>query len=402
MRDFYVYGFKTRSDFTRKSLRTYDNERRRIESYLGDYMKWDYGSGGKTSCISVDCSRISTNPLFAAWKSKSFTANDIMLHFYLLDVLKTAMTVEELTQVLCDKSETTLDAQTVRNKCNEYVKLGMLNKKKEGKAYVYCVPKDSVALSPDLIDAIKFFQGTAPFGEIGSFILDSKDSSNDLFSFKHHYIAHTLEDGVLFDLLAAIHQNRLVVFENQSNRAGRIFTFEALPLKIFVSATTGRRYACMYSFATSRFYNYRLDYIKAVTLREVFEGASSLRKKLDRHLDKAWGVSFGGKRRSETICVKLSIDEHSEQHLINRVMREGQGGLLTRLDSNVFLYTKEVFDINEMSPWIKTFMGHIIALEGTNQQVIDRFYHDIEAMARMYGIEHAVKTRRHRTKGSGQ
>ena len=32
--DFFVYGFKTREEFKDKSPRTYDNERRRIESYL--------------------------------------------------------------------------------------------------------------------------------------------------------------------------------------------------------------------------------------------------------------------------------------------------------------------------------------------------------------------------------
>ena len=34
MRDFYVYGFKSRDDYTKKSARSYDDERRRIESWL--------------------------------------------------------------------------------------------------------------------------------------------------------------------------------------------------------------------------------------------------------------------------------------------------------------------------------------------------------------------------------
>ena len=34
MRTFAIYGYKTREDFTHKSARTYDNERRRIQSYL--------------------------------------------------------------------------------------------------------------------------------------------------------------------------------------------------------------------------------------------------------------------------------------------------------------------------------------------------------------------------------
>ena len=34
MRDFYVYGFKSRDDYTKKSARSYDDEKRRIESWL--------------------------------------------------------------------------------------------------------------------------------------------------------------------------------------------------------------------------------------------------------------------------------------------------------------------------------------------------------------------------------
>jgi len=392
MRDFYVYGFKSRADFTKKSARTYDNEKRRIESYMGEYMKWDYSGGNKTSFISVDCAHIPVNPLYAAWKSKSFTANDIMLHFYILNTLKDAqMAVDELADIICDKSETTFDAQTVRNKCNEYVKLGMLAQEKQGKAFVYMANSNNVPLSPELIDAVKFFQGAAPFGEIGSYILDNENIKNDMFAFKHHYIAHTLENGVLFDLLSAIRQNRSVVFENQSERTGKTINNHALPLKIFVSAGTGRRFVCMYSFRTRRFTNFRLDYIKTVALQDEVVNASELKENLKNNLDKVWGVGFGGENRSETICIKLYIDEKREPYIIDRVKREGQGGELTKLDENIFLYTKEMFDSTDMMPWIKTFTGRIIGLEGTNELVINRFYNDMDRMANMYGIETAAE-----------
>ena len=47
MRQFYIYGFKARTEFDGKSARTYDNERRRIESWLADYTRADYTSKGK-------------------------------------------------------------------------------------------------------------------------------------------------------------------------------------------------------------------------------------------------------------------------------------------------------------------------------------------------------------------
>ena len=40
MRDFYVYGFKSRDEYNEKSLRSYDDEKRRIESYLGEHMRF--------------------------------------------------------------------------------------------------------------------------------------------------------------------------------------------------------------------------------------------------------------------------------------------------------------------------------------------------------------------------
>ena len=33
MRQFYVYGFKSRDEYDAKSARSYDNERRRVESW---------------------------------------------------------------------------------------------------------------------------------------------------------------------------------------------------------------------------------------------------------------------------------------------------------------------------------------------------------------------------------
>ena len=40
MREFYVYGFKSRDEYNKKSARSYDDERRRIESWLGDHMSF--------------------------------------------------------------------------------------------------------------------------------------------------------------------------------------------------------------------------------------------------------------------------------------------------------------------------------------------------------------------------
>ena len=53
MREFYVYGFKSREEYTRKSARSYDDERRRIESWLGDYMRFRRTAEGKNVLLTA-------------------------------------------------------------------------------------------------------------------------------------------------------------------------------------------------------------------------------------------------------------------------------------------------------------------------------------------------------------
>lgn len=73
MREFYVYGFKNRNEYDAKSARSYDDERRRIESWLGEYMHFTQTAEGKNVFLSVDSRIIRKNPFYKAWKTKSFT-----------------------------------------------------------------------------------------------------------------------------------------------------------------------------------------------------------------------------------------------------------------------------------------------------------------------------------------
>lgn len=118
VRDFFVYGFKTRDEFKEKSPRTYDNERRRIESWLSGFVKQDYSEKGKNISLSIDSNLLDTNPLYRVWKTKSFTDNDIMLHFFLLDYLSNTegKTIEEIADGILDEYEVFFDTQMIRRK----------------------------------------------------------------------------------------------------------------------------------------------------------------------------------------------------------------------------------------------------------------------------------------------
>ena len=80
----------------------------------------------------------------------------------------------------------------------------------------------------------------------------------------------------------------------------------------------------------------------------------------------------------------LHIDEHSEQYILNRLQREGKGGVIRQTAPDTFTYEAEVFDANEMLPWIRTFIGRILSVESTSPQLAQRFQRDFLTMYHMY------------------
>lgn len=417
VRDFFVYGFKSRADFSAKSGRTYDDERRRIESWLGEYVKADYGaesdaaSGNKgrskNISLQMDSNLLETNPLYRVWKTKSFTDNDIMLHFFLLDILDDGdpLSITELADEITARYEVVLDSQMIRRKCNEYVKEGLLQTQKSGKTTLYSrnitwqeLTTDTAgsvldafecSCSDNLLDALRFYQLSAPFGIIGSTLLDNQKTVNAHFRIKHSFFVHTLEDEIVLELLQAMRKKCSVLAFCQSNKNTDMRRESGVPLQFFVSTRTGRRYICMYRTTTRRFLCLRLDQIKKVEQKEQFPEYNQIYEKLLKNRGQAWGVSFQGSNQSreQRLVLTLHIDEAKEAYILERLRREGKGGCISNIGNNTYTYETEVFDIQEMAPWLRTFIGRIVSVETTNRQFSSRFQSDLEALYQMYEID---------------
>ncbi len=390
VRDFFIYGFKVRKEFSRKSARTYDNEKRRVESWLGEYLRYENTGRGKQTCISADSGRLSENPLYKAYYSKSFTDNDIRLHFLLGDILSEdgKFTVKELTERLNTDYGAFFDDQTVRNKLKEYASEGTVILSKCGKA-------DLFSLSPDttesffgeyegLEDMIKFFSEAAEFGIVGNSILKAAGLKNDIFFIKHNYIVHTLEDEILLDTVSAIENKHFIKLTNFGRDSSSRENF-GVPLKIFVSCRTGRRYIMMYIPELKRFSSFRLDLTKAVKDCGLCPEYDEYADALIRNESKCFGVSFGGKRENDPqnkVRIVIRADEETEKFRIERILREKRCGTLEKAGKDLFAVTYDVFDPNELMHWLKSFIGRIVSIEGAGKEVTYRFYRDI---SRMYG-----------------
>jgi len=394
VRDFFVYGFKTREDFQHKSARTYDNERRRIESWLSGFVRQDYTEQGKNISLAIDTNLLDTNPLYRVFKTKSFTDNDILLHFFLLDYLSqgSSDTADAITDAMVTRYHAVFDVQIVRRKCNDYVKEGLLTKEKRGKEITYKIKPDftdTLLNHPGLAKAISYYQLVAPMGVIGSTLMDSYELTNDLFRVKHGFCVHALEDEILLALLTAMRTHMSVMLHMQSTKNHGEHTLKGVPMQIFVSTRSGRRFLCVYLRRAKRFHCIRLDAIKKVENAEVVSDYDELLKLLIKNHDLIWGVSFQNLEQvhRQWVRMTLHIEEPSEHFIVNRLKQEGRGGTITQINQNTYVYEKEVFDANEMMPWVRTFIGRIIDFSSSSKQLEERFYRDLQAMYQMYGIE---------------
>lgn len=396
MRDFYVFGFKSRADFADKSARSYDNERRRIESWLGEYMYFRQNAGGKNCFISVDSRKIRHNPFYKALKAKSFTANDIMLHFFLLDILQPGekFTLRQLMDKLdaeylsCFDEPAALDISTVRKKLAEYAELGLIENEKCGRKLYYERSRDEVDLEA-WREAVSFFAETNQIGVVGSFIEDKFTASSGVFSYKHHYLLHALESDVLLDLLAAMERRQCVRIESCSSK-GKNISSRVLPLKIYVSTQSGRRYVMCWFFEAHRIIFCRLDNLERVLeAKDVrdYDKFYAMAEQMEQHL---WGVSMNRGPADALEHVELVVRISSDEpYILQCLEREKRCGRVEKTDAEHYRFIADVHDAGEMLPWLRTFIGRIESFSCSNKAVEEKFWQDLAEVYAMYGVKKA-------------
>ena len=225
MREFYIYGFKSRNEYDRKSARSYDDERRRVESWLGDYMRFTKTAEGKNVFLSVD--------------------GDITLHFVIFDILHSPdikLTLSELIDEIDTllSGEFAFDESTLRKKLKEYTAEGIIITEKQGRKVLFSRAPD-IDISP-LCDVTDFFGETAPCGVIGAFIADKLPPHDEIFTFKHHYITQALDSDIAAVLFDAMQKKCCVTVENLGRHSDKPLSVRLVPLRIYISTQNGRQH----------------------------------------------------------------------------------------------------------------------------------------------------------------
>lgn len=398
IRSFYIYGFKSRDKFTGKSTRTYDDEKRRLENYLDGYMTFRPDENGKVNFVSIDTRHTPHNPLYKLFKAKSFTAMDISLHFMVMDILvggeKKSLNqiLDEINSVYLDgfSSEVVPEESTLRKKLKEYEELGLIKSEKEGKTMLYC--RSPLSDLSGLEDVLNFFSETDPCGVIGNFLFDKlpkeAQQEGEIFQYKHHYITSTIESDFVEQVFQAIREHRYLTIEQKRSEDDRTFPNEVIPLMIYQSTQGGRMYLMAYRPRGKYFLALRFDYIVGMETGGVYEGFEQKRAEFEELRNHIWGVALKqNKKHNDTTTVHVTFRitfSEEEKFIYQRLLREKRSGTVTLLDDNNAQFDVDVYDPQEIIPWLRTFICRITFFDCTDKYIVRRFYGDIRKMNRMY------------------
>ena len=397
MREFYVYGFKSREEYDGKSARSYDDERRRIESWLGEHTGFVRTPEGKNVFISIDSRVSSHNPFYKAWKAKSFTDGDITLHFIVFDILSdpsVTLSISEIMERIDGEylsqfpEPMVFDESTVRKKLKEYCDEGLLVSEKQGRRTVYRrADSESEQIGQDILD---FFSEVAPVGVIGSFILDKNERGVSHFTFKHHYITGAMDSDVLAEIFSAIGEKRAVIATNFGRRKKKERQMLIVPLRVYISVQSGRQYVMSYLPENDSIESLRLDRMSQVKLSDPVPRFDELRARLDGMQKYIWGVSVSRAafihNRTETVEFTVKVDK-GEEFIVNRLYREKRVGTVESLGDGLYRFFAEVYDTREMLTWIRTFICRIVDIKFSNPTVAQVFHDDLRKMYKAYGVD---------------
>lgn len=387
MHEFYIYGFRSRLDLSYKSHRSYDNERRRIESYFKDYLSFQY-SGSKNIYFSIDNRHLSHNPLYKAFQSKSFTDKSISLHFIILDILYDSSIQLSLKDIIVQIDDYLsqfelpihYDESTIRKKLNEYINLGIIESQKINNQFIYhrveSFPLDSY------YDAIAYFSEADVLGVIGSFLLHNE--SYNLFRFKHHYITHAIDSEIIEQLFEAMKKKIFITITNHNPKSHKESNIKMVPIKIFMSSQTGRAHLLAYVPHYHSFKTLRIDYIKEIVMQEKCLDFELLRNQLLEIQKHMWGVMYIP-HHIEHVEFVVYVEKY-EHYIYDRLLREKRIGTVTPIDEHHIRFEADIYDSFEILPWVRTFICRIVQLNFSNRTVENRLKDDILKMYEMYEI----------------
>lgn len=278
------------------------------------------------------------------------------------------------------------------NSLKKYVRMGLLHQRKEGKAFLYAMaglrpfgPGSEGLLDrfPGLRDALVFFSEDSPLGILGSQIMDASCLENELFSFRDRYVSQTLDSIVLYDLLEAIREKKLVRAYAEKTDPYMQPVRLLQPVAILSDMQLGRQFLFGWDPSAQKYASLRLDIIRRVAQTDAplwDEAADQGGQDMLSHVwsSRVWNEDI------HHLQAFISYDPQEEPYIRTRVYRECRNAIVEEIQPGFLRVVADVYDPMELMPWLLSFTGRIEKLLSPDSKAQARFCEHVESMLRRY------------------
>lgn len=353
--------------------------------------------------LTVESRDLDENPLAIFLRSKEVEGSDLAAHFGLLFALEDGnyKTIAELQNLI------PVESKHLRTVLNEYEKLGLIECRSVKKWFEYRLIKSEFDLS-SYRELFYFFAEVDPLGVAGHYINGRnrpifKVLPRSSLRFRHRFLYHIMDAEILETILSCIRnqtpirvilyhrvrnheilyqtpanfllvdQNKKVVKPLQTTTKCWLAA-DVIPIKIYASVRTGRRYLMGYYLESGDFAAIRIEHIEEVSpvgsrdaekIPETSQKARFATQSL--HL---WGVS--ARNAPQTVHVEMEImAPHPNHPVLTRLESEKRCGTVERISPYSARFSADVYDGRELFPWLRSFTGYVICVSFSDPSLME-------------------------------
>ncbi len=404
LRDIYIFGCFSKEDFIKKgiSARKYDNEKRRICSYLPEgFIKEKKINRKRIMYCSYKLEDSTKNYLAETYRNKSFTALDIMSYFFVLQILgdgREYAVSEILNQIPPQNSEVIVTNNNLRDKLEELVKNALIVSKKTGKNVTYSLSKDiwknfSEEELKEIYTYLEFAKNVSPIG-IPYYFLQRKlklymkmernmdFSRKTIFQLKHNHLFNVLDNEIVLECLRAIKQKRKLRVRKKIETGEN--TFVTLPIKVIHDITYGRQYLMCFHSDLNQCVSIRLDQIIEAKCVEKLNKQEQQLIYQNSEIEKDCWCTSGMHLELQEVKIRFLFDEEKESFILNRIKKEGHGGTIEKEQDGQYLFKIKLRDPVEIVPWVRSFGERAKVISSGNYKIEQRIAEDWNKAVKKY------------------
>ena len=396
-RTVYLYGIYNNRQMYPVSDRKLSNEKLRIKHLYKNHYKSEFYNNKKYIGLFYDKVYYSRNFMAKSYFIKTFTNDDFILYFSLLEILSDEpRDIDDILDEFYNKRDDgeIISKSTFIRKINELNKEDIIQKVLITNKYYYKLKEEffkdfSTREKQDLLHMVMFFVGITPYKVPGYYLMETLKNYSDVnfnnyyddensylewFSYENNCVPNILDEIVLYD----IEKNKAVKIINDKMECDFFYQYK------ITDNTYGRIYVLgkiiKDNKVTDRDIIFRLDRIeKVIPLKTSFTI-----DKIKVNDLKIWNASLDPYREEiklEKVQAIFYIDEEEKYYLIEKINMEKQWGTFERIAENKFLFTIEVSDSMEMIPWFRSYEGYVVVL---NDKIRDILIEEREEMIKVY------------------